>query len=272
MTFDSLERSRFGGQPIGLLRLSRGSLLELYTSADREITVGGDVYEPLPITRSAIRDSAERGKGVLTLTLPVDAPVANWWRPYPPSARIGVAWLAMHRGSTDVAVEWTGRVIGPRFTDTQLVLSCEPTKTDARARAMAMRWQRGCPLPLYSQGVGMCNVLKAAFAVPATLTDVTGLSIQAAEFAAVSSGRLAGGFVEWTRPDGEPEVRSIMAHSGDQVLLNYGAENFAAGQAVTAYPGCKHTIADCNDFFGNRPNYGGGIFMPRKSPFDGNPV
>lgn len=272
MTFDLLEKSRWGGQPIGLLMISRGSLVERYTNADREVEVGADVFLPLPITRSAIRDSAERGKGVLTLTLPVDAPCAAWWRPYPPSSRIGVTWLAKHRGSSDVVVEWTGRVIGPKFSDTLLTLSCEPTKTDARSRAMALRWQRGCPLPLYSQGVGMCNVDKALHAVPAVLTSAAGLGIQAAEFSAVAPGRLAGGFVEWTRPDGEPEVRSIMAHDGDLLLLQYGGENLAPGLAVTAYPGCPHTFAACRDLFSNEPNYGGALFMPRKSPFDGNPV
>ena len=71
--------ARFGGRPIGLLRLSRGNLLELYTTADREVTVGADTYLPLAITRSAIRDSVERQKSVVTLTLPVDAPCAAWW-------------------------------------------------------------------------------------------------------------------------------------------------------------------------------------------------
>lgn len=272
MTFDLLERSRWSGQPIGLLRLSRGGLVERYTTADREIAVGADVYLPLAITRSAIRDSSERAKGVLTLTLPVDAPCAPWWRPYPPSTRVGATWLALHRGSTDVAVEWTGRVIGPKFTDTQLILSCEPTQTNARSRGLALRWQTGCPLVLYSQGVGMCNVSKAAFAVPAELTGSAGASMQADAFAAVPEGRLAGGFVEWIRPDGEIEVRSIMAHTGNLILLNYGAEDLDEGLDVTAYPGCKHNFADCNGFFSNGPNYGGAVYRPRKSPFDGNPV
>lgn len=272
MAFDLLERSRYAGRPIGLLRLSRGNLLELYTTADREITVGADTYLPLAVSRSAIRDSVERQKSVVTLTLPVDAPCAAWWRPYPPSTIVGVSWLAKHWGSDEVAVEWSGRVVGSRFTDTQLILACEPARTNARARGLPLRWQLGCPLPLYSQGVGMCNVSKAAHALPATLTEVAGANIRAAAFATLPSGRLAGGFVEWTRADGEPEVRSIMAHDGDLVILNYGASDLGENLELTGYPGCKHNFADCRDYFENEPNYGGSVYQPVRTPFDGNPV
>lgn len=272
MTFDLLEKSRLGGKPVGLLRLSRGSLLQLYTTADRNIVVGTETYLPLAITRSAIRDSAERAKGVLTLTLPVDAPCAAWWRPFPPSTPVGVTWLATHRGSTEVAVEWVGRVIGPKFTDTVLTLSCEQSKTNARSRGLALRWQRGCPLALYSQGVGLCNVNRAAHAVAGVLTAVAGLGIRAAAFGTAPAGRLAGGYVQWTRPDGGTELRSISAHAGDLVTLNYGSDTLAVNLSVTAYPGCKHNFADCSGYFNNGPNYGGALYMPTKSPFDGNPV
>ena len=272
MTFDLLERSRWGGKPIGLLRISRGNLVERYTTADREIPVGAETYLPLAISRSAIRDSVERKKSQLTLTLPIDAPVTAWWRPYPPSTRVGVTWLAKHHGSTDGAVEWSGRVIQPKFSDTILTLTCDPSMTDPRSRGMPWRWQKGCPLALYSQGLGMCNVNKALFAVPATLTSVAGASIQADAFAAVPSGRLAGGFVEWTRADGEPEKRSIMAHSGNLVILEYGAEDLAEDLELEAFPGCRHNFADCRDFFNNEVHYGGAVYAPDRSAFDGNPI
>lgn len=272
MTFDLIERSRYGGKPIGLLRLSRGSLVELYTTADREIEVGADVYLPLAITRSAIRDSVERAKSQLTLTLPIDAPAVAWWRPFPPSSRVGVTWLAKHFGSSEVTVEWSGRVVQPKFSDTLLTLTCDPSRNDPRSRGMPWRWQKGCPLALYSQGLGMCNVNKALFAVPGVVTEAIGASLRCAAFAAVPSGRLAGGFLEWTRADGEPEKRSIMAHDGDLILLEYGAEDLAEDLDVVGFPGCGHNYADCDGFFGNGPNYGGAIYAPDRSAFDGNPV
>lgn len=272
MTFSLLEKSRWSGQPIGLLRLARGSLLALYNTSDKAITIGAETYLPLAITRTAIRDTHERAKAVLTLTLPVDAPCADWWRPYPPSQTIGVTWLAMHRGDGEVVIEWTGRVIGPKFSDTQLILNCEPTKTNSRSRGLVLVWSRGCPLALYSQGLGMCNVDKATHAVAGVVADFSGTSLQVDTFS-TSPKSLAGGFLEWTRADGEPEFRSIMAHvqGTDLVVLQYGTDQLPNGTAVTGYPGCPHDWAGCASF-GNTINYGGAKYMPVKTPFDGLPL
>ena len=273
MAFSLLELSRSLGRPIALLQLSRGAVIERYTDADRIVTRGGDDYLPLAgLARSEIRDSSQRLKNLLTITLPVDAPVAPWWRPYPPSGKVGVVWLATHSGDEEVNIEWIGRVVAPRFTDTTLQLNCEPSSSNSRSRGMTQRWQRTCPLPLYSQGLGMCNVDKALHAVPAVLASVSGSVIEAPEFAAIASGILAGGFVEWTRPDGEKEYRSVMSHSGATVVLNYGSDTLAEDVDVTAYRGCPHNFAACRDDFENEENYGGTVYSPIKTPFDGQPV
>src|SRR5687768_12164265 len=98
MTFDLLERSRRLGRPIGLLRLNRGSLVERYARANDAVVIGADTYTPMTLERSPIRDTGERLKGIVTITLPIDAPCVDWWRPYPPSTRVEVAWLAKHAG------------------------------------------------------------------------------------------------------------------------------------------------------------------------------
>jgi hypothetical protein len=164
-----------------------------------------------------------------------------------------------------------GRVVVPDFGDSIVTLNCEQGRTTARSRGLGLRWQRGCPLALYSQGVGMCNVDKTLHDAPATLTAINGLVLTAAEFGALPSGRLAGGFVEWTRDDGEPERRSITSHSGSDIVIQYGTDTLAVDSAVTAYWGCKHTWDDCGEF-DNQPNYGGSRYMPNRSPMDGNPV
>jgi hypothetical protein len=271
MTFDLLEKSRWLAKPQHFLRLSRGAQLALYTNADRPVTIGADTYAPLPgLTRSAIRDSSERKKNVVTLTLPIDAPCADWWYPYPRSRIVGVTWLAKHRGDSEVIVEWVGRVSGPKRNDTNLLLNCEQSKTNAASHGLVLRWQRGCPLALYSQGLGMCNVDKSLHAVPATLTDVAGTGLQAAAFGTAPLP-LQGGFFEWLDADGEPEMRSIMAHSGELIVLNYGATSLADGTEGIAYPGCPHNFESCRDLFDNEENYGGSKYMPGRSVFDGNP-
>ena len=271
MTFSLFELSRWAGKPVHLFRFARGTVAWRYTSADRPITLGNELFTPAAIARGPIRDSVEQAKNTLTLTLPVDLEVAANWRPHPPGDLISVQCLALHFGDTEPAVEWIGRVIAPKFTDTVLTLTCDPSFKSGRRSGMQLKWQRGCPLVLYSQGPGMCNVNKALHAVPATLTAITGLTLTAAEFGAIPDGKLAGGFIEWTRANGLREARTIMAHVGNTLLINYGATDLSAGLSVIAYRGCAHNTAACSEF-NNDPNYGGAKDLPNKKIFDGMPV
>ena len=107
--------------------------------------------------------------------------------------------------------------------------------------------------------------------VEATLTAVSGLTLAAAEFTAYASGRLAGGYIKWTRTDGLVEYRTIRSHEGDQITLDYGGIDLALELVLIAYPGCAHTWADCG-FYENRDNYGGNLHMPIKNPYGGDPV
>ncbi|MEQ6331534.1 phage BR0599 family protein [Pseudomonas chengduensis] len=108
--------------------------------------------------------------------------------------------------------------------------------------------------------------------VEAVLTAVSGLTLSAAAFGTLPSGRLAGGFLSWVRAlDGLVEFRSIRSHVGNQVTLDYGALDIAVGLQPRGYPGCAHSWSDCG-YHANQLNYGGDLYMPAKSPFDGNPV
>lgn len=346
MTSEARERSWDQGEPVMFFRFARRTVVWCYTSSDREEVLGGDTYTPAAIERGRIRQGGERNKLSVTVTLPSTLPVADNWRPYPPSDPIVLTIFVRHAGETDAIAEWVGRVVGPKFDGPTLSLTGEPTTTTSRREGNLRVWQRGCGLVLYSQGEGMCNlatesipvaaVLSAAegvsvsapqfAAVPrslaggrlewrdvadelqqiaivahagesitladasadlvvglavtahapalwmeATVEAVDGLTVTAPEFAALPNGRLAGGYVQWTRADGLVEYRSINRHADNTVDLYYGAVDLVAGLVLRAYPGCAHTWADCGAY-GNRANYGGDLWMPTKSPFDGSPV
>jgi hypothetical protein len=269
MTFDTLERSRRGGRPIALLVLTRGSIVHRYTDADRELTVDGQGYSPLAMKRSEIADTGERAKGVLTITLPIDAPCIDWFKPYKRTAVFGVEWKTFHYGDTDVKTEWIGRVVSSEYSDKELMLKCEQRSSKARSVGMNLCVMRGCPLVVYSQGRGMCNLDPADFAVPETLTAVDGTTLTAT---GISGGALdlGGGYVEWTAPDGELESRSILSQSGDSVEIDYPSDQLEVGLDVTFYPGCAGDWAAC-EARSNTDNYGGCPNLPVKNPYSGNP-
>lgn len=271
MSFVGREVVRWLGRPVELYRFTRQTLHWRYTSADTTITVGAETFEPLAISRSRIADSFERRKRELTLTLPASAPVCANWAVHSPEDTIAVTVLARHRGDEDVAVQWVGRVMQPRFTDTTCELICQPGQGSRRPQGMQLRWQRGCPLALYSQGLGLCNLDPGEFAEPAALESVAGSVLGASAWAALPAGRLAGGYVQWTAADGLVHRRTITSHAGPELHLDYSAPGLLVGDTVTAYHGCAHNWADC-DSKGNGDNYGGCTHLPNKDPFAGNPI
>jgi len=272
MTFNARETGLFTGEPIGLIRLARGNLVERYATGDRDYQLGDELFiAPGGVSRSAIQDSSQRAKNRLTLTLPIDLPVVAWWLPYPTAQRVLVTCLSWHAGDSDFAVEWTGRVVSPKFFDTKIELVCEPSRSVTKSRGSNLRWQRGCPLPLYSQGLGMCNVDPEEHKTVGEVTSLAGLALSATEIAALPVSRLAGGFIRWMRPDGEPDYRTIMGHLGGTVFLDYGTDALPVGTEVEFFPGCRHTWEDCG-YYENQDNYGGVLTIPVKSPHDGNPV
>jgi hypothetical protein len=270
MTFSLRELSRYLGEPAHLFRFTMGALVVRYWSGSKEIDLGGgEVYTPLAIERSPIRDSVQQPKNNVTITLPLSAPIADWWIPYPPSQRVFVQCIAIHADEAEVAYEWFGRVLTPSRTDRVLELPCEPTRSSSTRSGQSCKWCRGCPLAVYSQGVGQCNLDPADFDQPATLDAVAGLVLTSTDFGSVPLN-LAGGYLEFVATNGETESRSILSHSGDNVTVNFGHADLAAALAVTAYPGCPGDWAACLAR-GNTPNYGGDEYLPQTNLFDGNP-
>ena len=278
--FDLREIGRFFGQPIHMFRFTMGPLVWRFTTSSQPVVLGAETFIPAGISRSAVRETSERKKNQLTITMPfalnpaaADPPptqsFGEIWRPYPPSERVFVTCLAMHHGDADAAVEWMGHVVQPEFTDTQLKLTCDPTTARRRAKGGGRRVQRACEVPVYSQGLGQCNLLKEAFAIPAVATAVARLSVTAAELAAAPLA-LDGGFIEWTLPNGLVESRTIMSHAGTTIELDYGAFALLPGLEFIAYPGCPHTWAACEER-GNTDNHGGCLHLPSKNPWSGNP-
>lgn len=270
------ERSWEDGAPVEYYVFVRDTDFWRYNTSDRvlqrsEAGVLHD-YLPLAISRERIQQGAERNKLTLSINVPRDADVTDLWHPYPTSAPVGLTIYGGHIGEADEVVTWIGRVVAPKFRPETVTLLGEPSTTLARKSGQVQCWQRGCMHVLYKQGDGLCNANREDFALPAIITAAAANVVSSASFEDLPSGRLAGGYLEWATPDGSIERRSINSHEGDTVTLLYGTNVLPVGTEVVAYPGCKHNWEDCNTFFNNGVNYGGDLYSPEKSPFNGQPV
>ncbi|WP_458068629.1 phage BR0599 family protein [Rhodanobacter sp. BL-MT-08] len=272
MTSEARDISLDQGKPYKLYRFTRSTVSWYHTDADRPIVYLGNIYLPVPISHTEIQDGSETNQASITITLPKTAAVAANWRPEPPCDAVSVTILTQHFGESDYLANWVGRIVGAQFTDTNLVLTTEPTLTTAKRAGGGRTWQRPCDLLLYSQGNGRCNVDKTLHALPFTLSGVSGFSLTADAFGTLPSGRLAGGWIEWTRPsDGLTLRRSIDSHGGNTITVTFGGAELIDGLEGTAYPGCGQDWDDCT-YYNNTDNYGGELWMPGRNYYDGNPV
>lgn len=272
----SIDRSQSweDGDPIFFYDFVRGTTHWRYNSSDRDRERNGDglVWTKCNISHGELQRGIERNKMTLDITAPIDTPVVDNWRPYAPSDTIGLTIYESHDGEMDSIVCWIGRIIAAPLTASEVVFTGEPTATTAARSGLAQCWQRGCPHVLYKQGHGLCNADKESKKVEGIIDTQVGNVITVSEFSVYATGsKLEGGYVEWTTAEGWIDRRTIVKQVGAAVTLFYGA-NIPPATLMTAYAGCRHDAADCNDFHDNMPNYGGDLYSPERSPFNGNPV
>lgn len=279
--FDDFQLSRFKGRPVRLFRFElQGQVIGRYASAPIDIDSGGFTWTSAQIDRSAIKQTIEPAKDKITVKFayllnpyaaeadkPSTQALGDFWNPYPPPGKVRVVCLATHVGDTDPPkVEWIGKVVSPEFSDVELTLNCEPGPAISKALNQGFKFQTGCTKTVYSTGPRGCNLDPDAFAVDTTLTAVAGVALTSAAFAGATLS-LAGGWLEWTRPDGFTDERLILGHSGSTITVQYGAPAFVPGLAVVARPSCEQTWDACAERRDDPQNHiGAAIYKPIGDP------
>lgn len=270
MTFDAYESSADQGEPIMLFDFSTGLAHWRYTSADRPITYGSNIYAPAAIDASNLVQGQEIKQKTCKIKVPLDIVVVQRLQAYPPSTDLLLTIYSLHYDDPDqqAVVSFIGRVMSQAQKGTSVELACEPAYTGIQTAGLRRRWQVNCPHVLY--GVA-CTLTPTSQKVSTTISTVSGFVVSSPGFTLPSGKSFAGGYLEWDSGNGYFERRTINSASGTNLTLAYGSPDLAPGLAVNAYPGCDHTTTACTAF-GNILNYGGAPYVPLKNPLTGNPV
>ena len=112
--FETFELSRFGGRPVRLFQFQLQGLTWRFCKAPQDLTIGGFTYLAAQIDRSEIRQTIERAKDKLKITMaylrdphapayPPTQALGDNWHPYAPSDTMRVICLSTHLGDTDPA-------------------------------------------------------------------------------------------------------------------------------------------------------------------------
>lgn len=274
MSYTAREASIAAAQPINLYLFERGALSWAYCDADRDMVLQGRPWAAVAISDDGRRQTGQASADTLTVTLPGDLPVPQLYRGAPPSAEVWLTVRAWHWGDSgslaDVPVVWTGTVAGVSWPQADRAeIACTPLSASMDRVGLRMGYMRACPHALYDTH---CGVDRNLFKAAGSVVRVDGAAIDYGSGSMFPEGRMAGGYIEWSIGGGELERRSVLQHTGITLSLLGGTDGLQVGQAITLYPGCQHTTADCAGYFNNLDNYGGFPAMPGKSPFDGDPV
>jgi uncharacterized phage protein (TIGR02218 family) len=262
VTYAARETSQSSGQPFELYLFQTETQTWRLTSADRKITYNGQIYEPEAIVRTATGQGQETTSGSIKVTLPKEHAIALLFVSYIPGTPLSLVILRGHEGEPDaeVVTHFTGKVTMATFGE-DCELTVVPERDVLKKRVPGPKYQKPCNHILYDSG---CQVDKNLFKVTATLTNVTGETIQAAAFATKPDGWFNAGYIEKGT-----ERRMIINHVGNTVTLLNAMAGLAVGDVITAYAGCNRSFSDCNTKFNNAPNFFGFEFIPGRNPFNG---
>lgn len=253
---------------VELYEFNRGARLLRCTPGDREIEHGDISYPAAPgLKRGKLRQTLEEARSQLGLTVPHTFPLLAWYRPFPPSERVGVRLLRVRKSDGFERVLFSG-VVGELKRATHTVqIRCQTRLSTMETTGLRRCWQVSCPFWLYGAD---CGVEADAYRVPATVFGSTPYAVRAAAFDDYADGWFDGGFIRWIAGT-SVELRFVVRHVGDTLHLLTPAA-IPAGAVLDAFPGCDRTITTCHEKFDNALQYGGQHTMPEESPFEGNRV
>lgn len=264
MTYGTFETSLEGGRPIELFEIALGSTIYRWTSAEDDVTFGGNDYEAIPITRGAFAQGPDDRDNTLELKVSSGNEFVREYVLIPPAQRATVTMRRVHRGDTDVVVVWKGRVQTVRFVDQNenAIIACLP-EVGASSRPIPRQTFGGlCGNVL---GDGQCQVVLSSFRYTGQVTAVSadgrtltvdGLSGEGADFAL--AGKVAFG----------TDRRMILAQSGDDVTILLPFRSSPLGQNVDVTAGCDHTAETCATKFANLINFRGWPYVPTINVFE----
>lgn len=272
MSVEEFEHSLESSNPVELYEFRNGNFTWRYTSADTADDHDGETYTPERIQRTQLGDTIEQEKMAITITVPVENPIAELFRFYPPTSVTTVTIYRKQRFQEAAAIYWIGRVLNADHSTPNTDLHCEPASTSIKRLGLRRYYQRQCPHVLYGT---QCGVDRTKHKTETTVVSYSGLAVKVAK-TDLTVDRFSGGILEWDSTVLGTQYRFISANTADTLNINFPClteeddmgRSLLSGTPVRIYPGCRHTLTDCINIFNNLPNFGGFPFIPFQNPFN----
>lgn len=258
MSYDALEASRDDGRAFFLYAFDRAGVVTRFCSLDRDVSAMGETFTASALQHDQIRTGNTTARDVVEITFPATDAFAQGYRAPVGSALTSVTIWRSHFGDGEFRVVYLGRVRASRPGSTEIVLVCSSVLASAGAPGPRGRTGNACDNVLYDGAAIGCTLTFEAFAVPATVTAVSGDALTIPVASAAGDDEYTGGRLRYGL-----EEADILSQTGETVrlfALPAGlADAVSAGgsAAVEIAPGCNRSRERCAARFANIVNHAG---------------
>lgn len=268
MSYDTIEASIEGADPVEIIEITVGTVVFRHTSSKKSHTVDSQTYTPLEGLEVGRHlegpDSRDRD---FKISFPTASPLGKVFAGRPPAIRnrLKVSRFQLSDGGTpEVRLVFDGFVQSATYRGTFETITLVAQQELASLGKLVPRrtFQVLCNHVLYDPLT--CTVDKtlpenSRLGLRVANINKNELEIFGLDFFADSE--MDSGFLEL--PDGT-DRRLVRRQIGNVVEL---LTPFAKDPSiVNAFRGCKHTLTVCTDTFGNQDNHGGHPAIPLLNP------
>lgn len=267
--FTTLAGSTEDSRPIEIYYFDLGGTAYRYTSAEDEITAGGETYTPLAIQRTSVAQGRESSNRSIQITLPGDNEFAALYKDIVPGRRASVTVWSLERDEIPTFntqnLEFVGSVLSVSFPSDGYIaeINCRSIEDALNRSIPRFTYMSTCNHVLYDE---RCGVDPTSFQVTGTVSAVADNVITLPGANAQPDGYYTGGYC--TPTSGAQDFRLILDHTGNDLTLLLPFAANVDGVSVQAFAGCDHLIdGDCATLFDNVIEFGGFAFVPNRNPF-----
>lgn len=265
--FDTLESSVQDSRPIELYEFTLGATTYRFTSAEDDLTVGGDVYTATAIARGRVELGSDQANRNVVVTLPSSTALAQQYVEIPPGQRCTVNIFRYQRDESPAfntqVLLYKGQVQTCRFPNDGHSAEFAVRSIETALNRNIPRFNFGgmCQNVLYDNN---CGATASSFDHLGACTAASGNTVTISGLAA-SGFDFVGGYV---RPTGAQDFRMVIAQSGDVLTILLPFASDPVGSNMQAFAGCDHLIeGDCALVFDRVADYIGFAFIPSKDIF-----
>ena len=230
-----------------------------YTSGSETVTKDAESFTAEPIRRSGLAHSDDLNRAEVSITTMRDNPFVVAALPSPHPATVTIYGEQV---LTTWQTLWKGRITSLQLQGAEAEISTESVMTFLSRPALYAKYQVLCRHVLFDEG---CALSAATYKYAGTVSAIDGTTITIPGLNGEANGYYDGGYVKF----GSYDYRTIISHTGNDIVIYSVVPGLATSTSADVYPGCDHTETECNTKFSNILNYGGFPWIPSgRSPFD----